>query len=271
MGDGDRRTFLVTGAAGGIGRQLVDDLVARDARVLATDIDVDALRDRGWPPGQVGVRALDVRDPGAWDAAIDEVCARFGRLDVLVNVAGVLTPVWVHELEVETVHAIVDINFKGVVFGIRAAARRMVEQGAGHIINVASLSALAPIPGLAMYSASKYGVRAFSLAAAQELRAHGVRVSVLCPDAVQTPMLELQEDHDEAALTFSGRVLTPADVSRAILERVLPRAPLEVFLPRGRGWMARFADVFPTIAFSLRPLLERRGRARQRRLRARRK
>ena len=74
----------------------------------------------------------------------------------------------------EDVHRHFDVNVKGVIFGTRAAAARMIPQGHGHVVNIASMAALAPIPGLALYSASKYAVRAFSLAAAEELRAHGV-------------------------------------------------------------------------------------------------
>src|SRR5205823_4569252 len=111
----------------------------------------------------------------------------------------------------------------------------------GHIINIASMAALAPIPGISLYSASKYAVRGFSLAAAQELRAHGVYVTVVCPDAVQTPMLDAQLAHDEAAATFSGpRLLTVEEVGRAIIGQGLARRPLEIYLPPSRGWLARF-------------------------------
>jgi 3-oxoacyl-[acyl-carrier protein] reductase len=140
----------------------------------------------------------------------------------------------------------------------------MVGRGGGHIINIASLAALAPVPGIALYSASKYAVRGFSLAAAQELRPHGVAVTVICPDAVDTPMLDRQIDQDAAAMSFSGaRFLTVDDVSAAVLGRALPKRPLEIHLPRSRALLARIADLFPRTALWLRPTLERRGRARQ--------
>lgn len=98
----------------------------------------------------------------------------------------------------------------------------MVRQGHGHIVNVASLG---PIPGIALYSASKYAVRSFSLAAAQELRAHGVAVTTVCPDAVKTPMFDHQIAYREAALTFTApRVLRVEEVSRVILGKVLAAA-----------------------------------------------
>ena len=80
----------------------------------------------------------------------------------------------------------------------------MIPLGSGHIVNIASLASLVPSPGLALYSASKYAVRAFSLAAAEELREHGVAVTTVCPDAVRTAMLDKQLDYPEAALTFTA-------------------------------------------------------------------
>jgi 3-oxoacyl-[acyl-carrier protein] reductase len=262
------RVFLVTGCASGIGRELADALVALGARLLASDRDIEALRrhaeHEGWPEDRTRTRLLDVTDPKHWASAVDEAREHFGRLDVLVNVAGYLMPAWVHEIDDASVHRHLDVNLKGVVFGTRAVSGTMLEQGTGHVVNVASLAALAPIPGLSLYSASKYAVRAFSLAAAQELRPKGVAVTVVCPDAVRTPMLELQRDYEQAAMTFSGpRVLEPAEVTAAILGPVLKRAPLEVFLPPSRGWLARVADVFPTTALTLGPLLRKRGRSRQ--------
>jgi 3-oxoacyl-[acyl-carrier protein] reductase len=263
------RVFVVTGCASGIGRALADALVSAGACLVATDRDIESLdahaTRHGWPEDHVVTKLLDVTQPEHWAQAIAVARERFGRVDVLLNVAGYLLPGWVHELEEEAVHRHFDVNLKGVVFGTRAAAAAMLEQGSGHIVNVASLAALAPIPGLALYSASKYAVRAFSLAAAQELRPKGVAVTVVCPDAVRTPMLELQRDYEQAAMTFSGpRVLEPTEVTNTILGPVLTRAPLEVFLPRSRGWLARVADVFPTTALTLGPLLRKRGRSRQR-------
>lgn len=259
--------ILVTGAAGGIGSRLVDLLAARGDHVLATDRADRSLaalaRERAWPEERVGLAALDVCDPGDWERAAEETLRRFGSLDVLINAAGYLNPGWVRDLEPGDVRRHLGVNVEGAVFGTRAAARRMAAQGRGHILHIASLAALAPVPGLALYSASKYALRAFALAAAHELRPLGISVTVLSPDAVRTPMLELQLDRPEAALTFSGTALSADDVGRAVLD-VLERRPLELFLPASRGWLARLVDVFPGLGFTLAPLLRRRGLERQR-------
>lgn len=269
---GVTRSILVTGATGGIGRALVNAALARGDRVLATDVGAAALEELEAASLYAGLttRVLDVRDPLAWQEAVEEAVRDFGRLDVLLNVAGVLRPGWLHECGPGDVDLHVDVNVKGVMHGVRAASAAMVRAGSGHIVNIASLAGVAPVPGIALYSASKFAVRGLSLAAAQELAPKGVAVTVVCPDAVRTPMLALQEDREEAALTFSGsRPLEVAEVVEVVLGRVLEERPLEVLLPPGRGILARLANLSPGAAGLLRPVLERRGRRGQARERAR--
>lgn len=258
--------FFVTGCASGIGRHLAGVLLAAGHQVFATDLDEAALRAHAgaWPTDRAHTHGLDVSQADAWELVFAEAVRTMGGVDVLCNVAGYLLPGRVGDYTTEVVHRHFDVNTKGVVFGTQVAARHMRARGAGHIINIASLAALAPVPGIALYSASKYAVRGFSLAAAQELRQHGIAVTVICPDAVDTPMLDMQVDHDAAAMTFSGsRFLSVDDISTAILKRALPKRPLEIYLPRSRALLARLADLFPRTALWLRPMLERRGRARQ--------
>lgn len=259
------RRILITGCASGIGRELAGTLLRAGHRVLATDRAAEALRDaaREWPAG-AEVRTLDVTDRVAWEAAVSAAERCFGGLDVLINVAGVLVPGWAHEIPEEAVDPHLDVNVKGVVHGVRAVVPGMIERGGGHIVNVASLAALAPVPGLALYAASKHAVRGYSLSVALELRRHGIAVTVVCPDAVQTPMLDLQRDREEAAITFSGpRALTTAEVAEAI-GRALDQRPLELLLPPSRGWMARVANLAPASGRLLEPLLRWQGRRRQR-------
>jgi 3-oxoacyl-[acyl-carrier protein] reductase len=266
--------FLVTGSASGIGLCVTELLVARGHRVVATDIQREALAaaaDQGrWPADRVRTLLLDVTDPQGWERALDEAWSAFGGLDVVYNIAGYLTPGWVRAIRLADVDRHFDINVKGVVYGTHLAAKRMIDQGGGHIVNVASMAAHAPVPGLALYSASKYAVRAFSLAAAIELREHGVAVTVVCPDAVATPMLDKQKTYEEAAMTFTApRVLTVDEVAEHLVGPVVDKRPFETALPRSRKWLVRVADLLPEAAVWVRPLFERRGRAAQERARRR--
>jgi NAD(P)-dependent dehydrogenase (short-subunit alcohol dehydrogenase family) len=270
------RVFLVTGAASGIGRALIHALAQRGHRVVAGDLDVpgldEAARADGWP-ASVSRLALDVRDREAWQRALDHTLATFGRLDVLLNVAGFLQPGWVKDLTAADIDRHLDVNVKGVIHGSQVAARHFLSVKAGHIITIGSLASLAPVPGLSLYSCSKFAVRGFTLALAQELSPHGIKVTLVMPDAVQTPMLVKQVDHDEAAMTFSGAStpLSVDDVTRAILDHAVPDAPLEVTLPWSRGLIARLATFWPAAVVSLGPLFIKKGLTAQARLRGERK
>lgn len=264
------RRFVVTGCASGIGRRLAHRLVQQGHRVLATDIDTAGLESASqeWPTdapsAEVRLATLDVRQPEAWKACLEDAIQAWQGIDVVMNVAGYLRPARVADATDDDVQKHFDINVKGVVFGTREAARHMVPTGRGHIINIASLASLAPIPGIALYSASKYAVRGFSLAAAEELRQHGVAVTTVCPDAVATPMLDLQKDYPEAALTFTApKFLSVDDVADLILGKVLRKRPLLVSLPKQRALLARLADLFPTMQRPIASLLERQGLRRQ--------
>jgi|APLak6261675434_1056106.scaffolds.fasta_scaffold03237_2 3-oxoacyl-[acyl-carrier protein] reductase len=260
--------FLLTGCASGIGRHLTRALSSLGHQVMATDVNEagldDAARLDGWDAARVQRRRLDVRDPAQWHAALEATLKTFGRLDVLLNIAGYLKPGWSWEIDAGEIDRHLDINVKGVIHGVTVVGRHFVAQKKGHVINIGSLASLAPVPGLGLYSASKFAVRGFTLAAAQELLPHGVKVTLLMPDAVQTPMLDLQVDYEQAAMTFSGpRALTVDDIERALLDEVLPNAPLELTLPFSRGAVARLATFLPAAVIKLGPLFIKKGRAAQ--------
>jgi 3-oxoacyl-[acyl-carrier protein] reductase len=265
------RRALVTGAASGIGRRWAGALALRGHRVLATDVDLDALararaEDR-WPES-LETTALDVRRAEEWDAAVRIAETRLGGLDLLLNVAGFLRPGRVLDADPIDVARQLEVNALGVILGTQAAARRMVLRGEGHIVNVGSLASLSPVPGLGAYCASKWAVRGFTLSAAVELAEHGVAVTLLMPDAVATPMLDLQVGHDAAALTFSGdRALGVDELERALFDEVLPKRPLELTVPASRGLLARAAGVVPAASRWLYPWLKKKGEAGQRRAR----
>ncbi|MGH8158014.1 MAG: SDR family NAD(P)-dependent oxidoreductase [Rhodanobacter sp.] len=265
------KTFLVTGCASGIGAQLATALLQRGERVCAVDINptpMEALKAAAATPEQLWIASLDVRDASAWDALLDQLKQRWGQLDVLVNVAGVLKPGYCYESTAAEVDFHIDINTKGAIHGTRAAARLMKAQGHGHIVNIASLAGIAAVPGLSLYSASKFAVRGYSLAAALELRDSGVKVTVVCPDAVQTPMLDLQVNYEQAALTFSGsRSLTTQEVVAAILDGALVKAPLEITLPASRGLVSKLASFFPGLSALVLNGLLKRGRQKQEQVR----
>lgn len=267
---------IVTGAASGIGRHIAGALHRRGHSIVASDIDRAGLErlstENDWSSDRrVMTRVLDVRDSAGWTELVRATVERFGRLDTLLNVAGFLRPGYVHDVDSGDFDLHMDVNAKGVMYATRAAARQMVAQGSGHIVNIASIAGLSHVPGLAAYVASKHAVRGFSLSVAHELSRYGVAVTVFCPDAVETPMLTLQEEYPEAAMTFGGRrALTLVEVERALI-RVLREKPLEVVLDvpfSGRAVAAKLANLFPRLTAIAVSKVLRDGRAAQARRRA---
>ncbi len=265
--------IFLTGCASGIGAHLTTALSRRGHKIVATDVNEAGLAAQAesarWDTTRVVRHALDVRREADWETALNFAEHALGPIDVLMNVAGYLKPGYCHEIDVASVELTLDVNVLGTILGTRAIAQRMVRRGKGHIVNIGSLASLAPVPGLCVYSASKFAVRGFTLAVAQELSSHGVSVSLVMPDAVATPMLTLQETYEEAALTFSGdKPLTVEDIERVIVDEVLVKRPLEVAIPLSRGYLARVANVLPQAAKVLGPLLQKKGLKAQAKARA---
>ena len=208
---------LVTGAARGMGRDLARRFAGFGAAVVASDVagHVDALgyetahspeleetvagiRDAG---AEAHAVAADVRDEEQVAALVDETVERFGRLDVLVNNAGVFTGAPVTELTEEAWDAAIDINLKGPFLCSKHAARHMKgREGGGRIITVSSTSALVGIPNQASYQSSKHGVVGLTRTLALELAPFGVTVNTVCPTVVYTPMLDYLMEHGPGVL-----------------------------------------------------------------------
>ncbi len=257
------KTVFLTGCAQGIGRHLSQVFYEKGYHVVATDVAPMPHTD-AWEPARYLAERLDVTSAADWERVMALTLRKFGTLNVLVNNAGVIVPGFVETLTTEAIDLQVDVNLKGVLFGSRLAARVMAAQGHGHLINVASLAGVAPIHGLAVYSATKAAVRSFTLAIAYELRQKGVYASVVCPDLVDTAMLTQQLPDPAAALTFSGnKILTVEDVEYAVFERALGRNEWEILVPRSRGWLGKLGNLFPVLGHRLTASLVKKGLKRQ--------
>ena len=259
------KTVLITGAASGIGKSTAELLYQKEFRVIAAGIRPENL-EKAFPDfssDRLICLKLDVSKPDDWEYVLNAGINHFGGIDILVNSAGVIEPGYVHQTSIEKINQQVDINLKGSLYGTHFLAKHMLEKGGGHIINIASLAGVAPIPGISIYSATKFGIRGFSLAAAQELEENGVIVSVICPDAVQTRMLDYQQDKKESAMVFSAsRYLTPEQVARAVL-KTIEKPRYEVWLPWPRGVLATLGSVFPGMAHVIKRFLIRKGLKKQ--------
>ncbi len=251
---------FITGAASGVGKHLALTLLDEGYRLVLTDLRKEALRAAFTPSEHIRLRQLDIRSADEWQRALDGTLQAFGRLDYLFNIAGIVLPSFLVDAPLEDIERQIDTNLKGTIYGTYFAARIMVRQRNGHILNMASLAGVSPIPGMEAYTASKFGVRGFSIASGITLREHGVYVTVICPDLINTPMLKVQlERPEESALAFAAsRPLEVEEVVQAIL-RAMRRKPLEVTLPPSRGLLAKIGSTLPALGPFIYRLLRARG------------
>lgn len=268
MSMGNFKSYFITGCASGIAQHVTDRLVAQGARVYATDVNFDALarhaKEAGWPEDRVKIDTLDVRKLEAWEEVFARAVAAFGTIDVCMNIAGVMIGGWIQEQPSKEIDLQIDVNLKGVIWGTQVAARHMVPNKRGHIVNIASLAGIAPIPGIAVYVASKHGVRGFTLAIANELKTHGLDITVVCPDAIRTPLVEQCARTDAGAMVFSGpRLLSVDEIGDVIMTRVLQNKELEVAVPWTRAWLSRISSMFPSMGSSILPGLIKKGKQHQ--------
>ena len=184
------RVALVTGASGGLGAHFAGVLAGAGARVAvaarrldACEAVCDGIRAAG---GDAVVIELDVADAAAARDAVSAVVARCGRLDVLVNNAGIAATRPALDLAEAEWDAVLDTNLKGAFLMAQAAARAMTGAGGGSIVNVASILGLRVAGGVAAYAASKAGLLQLTRALALEWARHGVRVNALCPGYIET-------------------------------------------------------------------------------------
>jgi NAD(P)-dependent dehydrogenase (short-subunit alcohol dehydrogenase family) len=261
--DRGRQVAVVTGGARGIGRAVAEQLVRQGYAVVVTDLDGDAVRRTATDIGAAAGLEQDVRDEARHHAVATEA-ARHGAPAVWVNNAGVGFDGPIAEQSSEHVRALVDVNVVGVIWGCRAAVRAMPR--GGRILNVASLSALGPVPGLSVYAATKAAVVSLTTSLDSELRKRGIRVHAICPDGVDTDLVAgMDRSGQAAALVHSGgRLLTAEETARVAVDLVGSGRVVRT-VPAWRGVLMRLTSVAPSLMMRMEPLLRLEGRRRMRR------
>jgi 3-oxoacyl-[acyl-carrier protein] reductase len=207
------KAALITGASRGIGRAIASRVGRMGASVAICARSREALERAAAALREQGIRTLpivaDVTRADEVDKMIEEARARFGEIEILVNNAGVGVFGAFHERSEADWDAVLSTNLKAVFLTSRAVASRMIGLGRGHIINISSLASKSAFPGGAIYCASKWGLMGLSACMAEDLRAHGIRVSVICPGSVATEFSP-HTGRDPRSL------LQPEDVAHAV-------------------------------------------------------
>ena len=272
------RTIAITGAARGIGFATAKALLARGARVVIGDRDVgfqeSAVADLT-TLGQVSGYPLDVTDRESFATFLDKARTDGqGHIDVLINNAGVM-PIGPFLEQSETaIRSSIEVNLYGVITGCQLALPDMIERRSGHIINIASLSGLIPVPGQVVYVGAKFGVVGLSAALADEVAPHGVDVSVIMPPFTNTELI--------SGTKSSGAIkpVEPEDIAAAVIKtlekpktHVSVPTPLrftaqaaQMLGPRGRRWLNKrlgLDTVFLDFDRTTRETYEKRAQAAQ--------
>lgn len=185
---------VVTGGASGIGRAISEELVKRGCQVVIADLQGDLAEEVAsklrLSDGKATAVKADVANYPAMEQLIRETVERLGRLDYMFNNAGIGIGGHVDHFDIEDWKYIVSVNLMGVINGVQAVYKVMIAQGFGHIVNTASVAGLMPSPGMAAYSTTKHAVVGLSESLRAEATRFGIRVSVLCPGVIRTPILE---------------------------------------------------------------------------------
>jgi NAD(P)-dependent dehydrogenase (short-subunit alcohol dehydrogenase family) len=226
---------IITGGASGIGNALGEALAERGCEVVLADFDGELAENAAAAICLRGLKAtaasVDVTDFAAIRKTIDETMRRSGRLDYMFNNAGISISGEVMAHRMEDWDRIVDVNLRGVINGIQAALPLFVSQGFGHIVNTASMRGLVPVPLSVSYGATKAAVISISKSLRAEAASAGVRVSVLCPGVIKTPLVLGGRYH---------RILQPelGRIQRENWQRFLPMDP-HIFARKALRQIAR--------------------------------
>jgi NADP-dependent 3-hydroxy acid dehydrogenase YdfG len=215
------KVVAITGASSGIGAATARYLADKGAKVVIGARRTDRLdmlaADIGRSGGEALVRPLDVTQRAQMEAFVASAVERFGRLDVIINNAGLMPLSNLAMLKVDEWDRMIDVNIKGVLYGIAAALPVMQRQNTGHVINVSSTAGHRIIPGGAVYSGTKFAVRAISEGLRQEIGA-SIRVTIISPGVVTTELAETISDPDTKKRIddFRKTAIPPEAIARAI-------------------------------------------------------
>jgi short-subunit dehydrogenase len=249
------KVVIVTGGSGGIGNAIVDKLASYEAKVCAVyhrNITVDYFaKNICW------IQA-DITNAEDMDKILFFVLQKYGKVDVLINCAGILEPGEFSLLEINQLNKMIDLNFTSTLILTQKVLAIMKKQNHGLIINIGSLGGIVPMPYSSVYSATKFAIRGFSFSLAEELKGTGVNLSLITPGSVLTKMLDYEAQNDNSAISFLNKPINPEKVADAVL-KLIQKPKVELIIPRSQSISTRLLVFSPKVFSIAYKLLHRLG------------
>lgn len=255
----EKPVALITGAAGGIGKAIAIHLAHKNYCVVSADIN------------QVGLEQLlielgdghllcqtDITNVEEVRQMIRQVIEKTGRIDVLVNNAGMVITEPFAECGIEVLFRENELNYLAAMYCTKEVLPHMRKARQGTIVSIASLAAILPLAASPGYAASKFALRGLMLSLNMALKQHGIHVGCVCPSAVDTPMLQEEAISGGSSLNFLQEPLTPDAVAKAVW-KVIKKKKMEVCVPSHEGMSCKLGGFFPSILPIVLPWLERIG------------
>ncbi|MDF1536184.1 MAG: 3-oxoacyl-[acyl-carrier-protein] reductase [bacterium] len=219
----DRKVGIVTGGGQGIGRAIILDLAEIGVDVVAADINIEAAESAAAEAAAAGIDALafqvNVADADNVEAMVEKTLDKYGRIDYLVNNAGITRDALMMRMGDDAWRAVIDINLTGTYLCSKAVIRTMMKQRSGRIVNISSVVGAMGNAGQTNYSASKAGVIGLTKSLAREVAARGINVNAVAPGFIQTAMtdnLPEKARNELVSLIPNGRLGLPEDVSASV-------------------------------------------------------
>lgn len=256
MTESNSRVSLLTGAAGGIGREIALALDREGYRQVLVDINKKGL---GETASGLSIKPflidIDITDIGNVKKIRKSVLSAYGRLDILINNAGVVVTTPFDRAEYDEIEREFNVNYKSIIYLMREFVTVMKNQGSGSIVSVCSLGGIMPLKEAPGYCGTKFGLRGFMLSQSIALRASGIHVSCVYPTAIDTPMLHHEALHGGSLLNFLSDPLQPVMVARAVM-KAIRKKKMEISVPGSEGFLCKLMGSFPSLIPMFLPLLE---------------
>ncbi len=250
------KVIVVTGAGGGIGSELVIELLARGAKVAAIDLKEESLqhlKEKVADNAKLSIHAVNITEKESVLHLPAEVVQQHGVIDGIINCAGIIQPfVKVNDLDYDVIERVMNVNFYGTLYMTKAFLPKLLERDEAHIVNVSSMGGFLPVPGQSVYGASKAAVKLLTEGLYAELLDTSVRVSVVFPGATNTNITknsDVATPNADSASTdkMSARMLSPQQAAKIIIDGMEKNKP-QIFTGSDSKMMNRLYRINPVFA-----------------------